>query len=277
MDNGTISKAAESLEMAQPTLSAQIKSLEDSLGFDLFTRRGKKLELTNQGKVAYEYAKNIFSMGTEMLESLQGDHQDFLPSLHIGALDSISKDIVARLVKTSSKFGPCKIKMIEGGLDFLVNELTTHKLDLILTTFLPHGENSTELTSKKISKKNIYFYGSEKFKDLKKNFPQSITGVPLIFPSSGFKLRNDLEDWAKLNGVNLNIQMEIQDVSLKKLIANSGLGIFASAAHTVSEEVKNKTLYKIGELSDVYEEIYLVTGKKNIPNHILKHILSNFS
>ena len=93
-EEGSVSKAAEKLRLGQPTLSAQLKQFEDSLGVALFERQHKKLILTEQGKLALDYAKNIFRMGSEMYEVLHDRLKPLKPSLHIGALDSIPKQIV---------------------------------------------------------------------------------------------------------------------------------------------------------------------------------------
>ena len=66
----SISRAAEKLLIGQPTLSAQLKQFEEQLGVLLFERQHKKLILTEHGKLALEYARNIFKMGGEMYEAL---------------------------------------------------------------------------------------------------------------------------------------------------------------------------------------------------------------
>lgn len=60
-EQGTVLGAAQKLHLGQPTLSAQLKQFEDTIGVQLFERKHKKLVLTEQGKVALDYAKNIFS------------------------------------------------------------------------------------------------------------------------------------------------------------------------------------------------------------------------
>lgn len=93
-EEGTVSKAAIKLRLGQPTLSAQLKQFEKNLGVQLFERHKKRLVLTEHGKVALDYSKNIFRMGSEMYEVLHDRLRPARPALHLGALDSVPKQIV---------------------------------------------------------------------------------------------------------------------------------------------------------------------------------------
>ena len=228
-EEGTVSKAAAKLRLGQPTLSAQLKQFEGTIGVQLFERHHKKLVLTEQGKVALDYSKNIFRMGSEMYEVLHDRLKPLKPSLHLGALDSIPKQIVLQLVKHAFRISPCQITLSEGKSDELIRELTAHSMDLMVTNFLPAGTDGKGLYPKSIAKKNVAFYGGPKFKTLRKGFPKSISGAPMVLPTYDSKLRQDLDHWAKLNKIELNIIIESQDISVKKLMAISEIGLIPTA------------------------------------------------
>ncbi len=275
-EEGSVSKAAEKLRIGQPTLSAQLKSFEDNLGVQLFERRHKKLILTEQGRVALDYSKNIFRMGSEMYEVLHDRLKPLKPSLHLGALDSVPKQIVLQLVKHALKISPCQITLSEGKSDELLRELFAHRIDLVVTNFLPAGTDSKGLYTKLITKKNVAFYGSPKFKSLRKGFPESVSGEPMIFPTYDSKLRQDLDHWAKLNKIELNILAESQDISIKKLMATSEMGLIPTATHTVTGQVLRGELVEIGRLKGVHEELFLVTAQRRIENHIASKLMASF-
>lgn len=275
-EEGTVSKAAEKLRLGQPTLSAQLKQFEDTLGVQLFERHHKKLILTEQGKVALDYAKNIFKMGSEMYEVLHDRLKPLKPSLHLGSLDSVPKQIILQLVKHAFRISPCQITLSESKSDELLRELSAHRIDLIVTNFLPSGTDAKGLYPKSISKKNVGFYGAPKFKFLKKGFPKSISGVPLILPTYDSKLRQDLDHWAKLNKIELNIITESQDVSVKKLMAINELGLIPTATHTVTDQIAQGVLVEIGQLQGVYEELFLVTAQRKIENPIAAKLRDSF-
>lgn len=275
-EEGTVSKAAEKLRLGQPTLSAQLKQFEDSLGVQLFERHHKKLVLTEQGKVALDYSKNIFKMGSEMYEVLHDRLKPLKPSLHLGALDSVPKQIVLQLVKQALKISLCQITLSEGKFDELFRELTSHRMDLMLTNFLPTGSDAKGLFPKSITKKNVAFFGAPKFRNLKKNFPQSISGAPVILPTYDSKLRQDIDHWAKLNKVELNIIIESQDISVKKLLAINELGLIASATHSITEQASRDELIEIGHLKGVYEELFMVTAQRKLENPIASKLRDLF-
>lgn len=276
-EEGTVSKAAEKLRLGQPTLSAQLKQFEETLGVQLFERHHKKLVLTEQGKVALDYSKNIFRMGSEMYEVLHDRLKSLRPSLHLGALDSVPKQIVLQLVKHAFRISPCQISLSEGKSDELLRELIAHRMDLMVTNFLPTGIDAKGLYPKSITKKNVAFYGAPKYKALRKGFPKSISGVPMIFPTYDSRLRQDLDHWAKLNKIELNIITESQDISVKKLMAVSELGLIPTATHTVTGQILRGELVEIGQLQGVYEELFLVTAQRKIENSIASKLRDTFA
>jgi LysR family transcriptional activator of nhaA len=275
-EEGTVSKAAEKLRVGQPTLSAQLRQFEESLGVQLFERNHKKLNLTEQGKVALDYAKNIFRIGSEMYEVLHDRLKPLRPSLHLGALDSIPKQIVLELVKKSFEISPCQITLSEGKFDEMLRELTAHRMDLMVTNFLPTGTEARGLYPKSISKKSVAFYGSGKFKSLRKGFPNSISGMPMILPTYDSKLRQDLDHWAKLHQIELNIVIESQDISVKKLMAINEMGLIPAASHSVSRQLLSGELQEIGKIQGVYEELFLLSAQRKIENSIASKLKSVF-
>lgn len=275
-EEGTVSKAAEKLRIGQPTLSAQLKQFEDSLGVQLFERQHKKLILTEYGKVALDYSKNIFRLGSEMYEVLHDRFKPLKPTLHLGALDSVPKQIVLQLAKQALKISPCQITLSEGKFDELHRELTAHRMDLIVTNFLPNGVGGKGLYPRSIAKKNVAFYAAPKFKHLKKDFPKSISGAPMILPTYDSKLRQDLDHWAKLNQIEMNIVVETQDISVQKLMATHALGLLPSTGHSVKDELNNSELIEIGKLQGVHEELFLVTAQRKIENPIVAELKDSF-
>lgn len=275
-EEGSVSKAALKLRVGQPTLSAQLKLFEDTLGVQLFERQHKKLILTEQGKVALDYSKSIFRMGSEMYEVLHDRLKPLKPHLHIGALDSIPKQVVVSLVQQAYQISACQITLSEGKAQELLRELGAHKIDLLLTNFMPTGLDAKGLYPRLITKKNVAFYGSPKFKALRKNFPASISGQPLILPTFDSRLRQDLEHWAKLQRIELNVIAESQDIAVKKLMAVEGLGIIPTAAHTVTAQVQQGELIEIGKLQNVHEDLLLVAAQRKIQNAIATKLMETF-
>jgi LysR family transcriptional activator of nhaA len=174
------------------------------------------------------------------------------------------------------QLGPCQITLSEGKPDELLRELSAHRVDLMVTNFLPAGVDAKGLSPRSITKKNVAFYASPTFCHLRKDFPQSLSGQPVILPTYDSKLRQDLEHWARIHHVDWDIVTESQDVSVKKLLAMHDLGLMAAAAHTVTRQVKEGTLVEIGVLQGVHEELFLVTAERKIENAIAAKLLTDF-
>jgi LysR family transcriptional regulator, transcriptional activator of nhaA len=275
-EQGTVVKAAQKLRLGQPTLSAQLKQFEDNLGVSLFERQHKRLVLTELGKVALEYARSIFKLGSEMLEVLHDRMHPLLPTLHIGALDTIPKRIVLQMTKQALKISDCQITLSEGNLEPLLRDLTSHRMDLLVSNRLPSGIDGKGLFPKLLTKKNIVFYGAPKFKELKKDFPHSISGVPVILPTHDCKLRYDIDHWAKSNQIDLNIVVESQDISMKKLLAVDGIGLVPTTDVSVARHLRLKDLVAIGSAKGVYEEIFVISAQRKLTNRIAAILMKEF-
>jgi LysR family transcriptional activator of nhaA len=275
-EEGSVSKAAEKLRLGQPTLSAQLKQFEDALGVQLFERQHKKLILTEQGQIALDYARNIFRMGSEMIEVLNDRVTPHKLALQVGALDSVAKQVVVQLAKQAYKFGDCSITLVEGKSDELLRELLTHKIDILITNFLHSGTDAKGLTHRLLTKKNIGIYGAPVFKSMRKGFPNNLSGQPMILPTYDSKLRYDLDHWSKNQGILLNVVAESQDIAVKKLMAINGLGLMPAAGHTVTRQILAGELVEIGQLQGVYEELYLVTATRKVENPIAAKLMKSF-
>jgi LysR family transcriptional regulator, transcriptional activator of nhaA len=275
-EEDSVSKAAEKLLLSQSTLSAQLKQFEEALGVKLFDRKHKKLTLTDQGKVTLDYAKNIFSLGNELYEVLSDKIVPSRVSLQVGALDSIAKQVTLQITKAAYKAGKCHVSILEGKADEIFRELVTHKLDLVITNYIPNGIGVKGLLHRTLSKQPINVYGSEKFKFLRKGFPESINAQPMILPTYDSQLRSDLEHWFKTKSIRVDSIAESQDIGLKKLMAIEGLGLIPAATHTVNRQILSGELFEIGKLNLVTEEIFLVSAQRKIENPIAKELFKSF-
>lgn len=270
---GGIARAAEKLLIGQPTLSAQLKQLEDMIGKPLFERRNRKLVLTDAGKAALDYANEIFRMGDEMLEVLKDKTAENQPHLQIGALDSVPKRILLSLIKKAYEIAPCTVSILEGKGDELLQELRAHRIDLIVSNYPSQIVEEEKLFSKSVAKLPVSVYGIEKFKTLKKNFPNSLNGIPFILPTAHSKLRHNLNHFLKLNNIQISAVAETQDTSLQKLMAQHGIGV----APFSEVEVKEQGLIKIGKLPGVYEEIWLISAQRKLENVIAASLMKSFT
>lgn len=271
---GSIARAAEKLRLGQPTLSAQLRQLEDMIGKPLFERRNRSLILTEAGKAALDYANEIFRLGEEMLEVLKDRAPDNQTHLQIGALDSVPKSMLQSLVLKAYDVGRCTVSILEGKGDELFRELYAHRIDLMLSNYPPPANEQTRVYSKSVAKLPVAIYGADKFLSLKKSFPKSLEGQPFVMPTGHSKLRHDLGHYFKLRSISVNPVAETQDTSLQKLLAGNGVGL---APLSETGDFKEFGLKKIGQLEAVHEEVWLISAQRKLENPIASKLMASFT
>jgi LysR family transcriptional activator of nhaA len=89
---GSLTRAAEHMNLSQSALSVQIQKLEHQVGHPLFQRVGKKLVLTEAGRIALDYADTMFKAGDELMSTLQGRPAASRQILRVGALTTLSRN-----------------------------------------------------------------------------------------------------------------------------------------------------------------------------------------
>ncbi len=271
---GSISKASEILKVGQPALSSQLKNLEEYLGVQLFERRNRKLFLTESGKVTLEYAKKIGSLGQELIQVIDDKMFDEEKlNLSVGALDSIPKHLICDIVDLAHKKTGCFLSIYEDSSDALLRQLLNHQIEVIISDHELHSLSGKNIFSKRIIKKPLQAYASPEFSHLKKKFPYSLDGAPIIVPTEHSKIRGDIEHFFELKNIRPKMIAETQDTSLQKILAAKGDGVIFLPNFTTKELVQNRQLVKIGTMKDIYCEYYLIYSKRIIENPALDLIL----
>ena len=273
---GSISKAAVKLKIGQPTLSAQLKQFEETIGIPLFEHQHRKLVLTEQGILALEYANEIFNLGDELLDVLHDRKVLTRPHVQFGALDSVPKHVVLSVAKAALKVGRCTVSFLEGNGEELMREMALHKIDLVISNYIPRIRDDLKIYSRSVAKFPVSIYGPKEFLHLKKDFPKSLENATFILPTAHSKLRHDIEHFFKARKINLDIAVETQDTALQKLMGVDGLGLIPLSSVAAQSYVKEKKLYEIGKIPGVYEEIFFLSLSRKIENPISSHIMRNF-
>jgi LysR family transcriptional activator of nhaA len=272
---GSIAQAAEKLNLGQPTLSTQLKQLEDSLGQKLFQREKKRLKLTEAGRIALEYSEEVFRLGSEMIDAIQDRILPNRVQIQIGALDSVPKNIVLELTRQAYKNSNCLVSILEGRENELFRELEAHRLDLIISNSPPPAEKSGVYV-RSVAKLEVLIWGHPKFKGLKKNFPLSLDGQPLILPTQHSQLRHELDHYFKSHQVRPDHLAETQDSSIQGLLGIAGMGLVPLSSYAAKNYFAEKELIPLGTLKNVHEEIWLITGKRRVENPVAEYLIKNF-
>lgn len=274
---GSIAKAAQKLRLGQPTLSAQLKQFESKIGIQLFERQHKKLILTDQGRIALEYASEIFRMGGEMIEVLHDRLRPERTHVQLGALDSIPKHLISRLVEHAYLRAPCSVSVLEGDGDMLTRELLAHRIDLMLTDYAPGISAGKKLHARSLGKLPVVVCASPKFKSARKGFPRSLERLPFVMPTSHSKLRLDLDHYFESLQIRVDVVAETQDTSLQKILGTRGVGLLPISALAVKGLLKKGELVELGRLQGVASEVFLVSAGRRIENPVSSRLFKEFS
>ncbi len=273
---GGIVKAAKKLRLGQPTLSTQLKQFEDQLGQKLFERRKKRLYLTEAGRIALEYAEEIFKLGDEMQDALGDRLKEDRIFMQLGSVDSIPKSIPLRLMQEAQSYGPCTVSIAEGANDLLLRDLRDHKLDLVLSNHPPSLSEAQGLYAKKIGSSPLIICASRSLAKNIKRFPQDLSGQPFIIPTAPSRVRSDFERYLKAEGIQAEIVAEVQDTSLQVLLATHSLGFLPITEHAASELIERKELISLGQAGQVQEEFWLIARERKIENPLASHVMKHF-
>ena len=263
---GTVIAAAERLRLAQPTISAQLKSLEDSLEHKLFEKSGRTLKLTETGELVFSYADEIFSLGTEMLNVVKQRPADVPVTLHVGVADILPKLIVSSLLRPALELDE-KVKIVayDGKPNELLAKLSIHGLDMVLTDIPMSPEVKIRAYNHLLGECPVSLYASpELAKKYKRNFPDSLNGAPMLLPTKTTTLRRSMDLWLETNDIHPEIVGEYEDSALLKLFGQDGLGIFPLPNVIEKEALKQFNIKPIGGMEGVSERFYAISLERKI-------------
>ncbi|MBP9682288.1 MAG: LysR family transcriptional regulator [Bacteriovorax sp.] len=272
---GSISKASEKLLIGQPALSAQLKQLEEELQIELFERKNRKLLLTDAGKVVLKYANDISSLGQELLQVVEKKSYTTKITLKLGALDSIPKQIVWEIAQKARTLGDCFISIIEGPQEELTTELLNRNIDCFISNQSGNFSRDKNMSAQSFVKAPVSIYGTKEFLSCKKNFPKSLSGIPMILPTHDSKLRHDLDYFFDSKKIKVLSELETQDTSLMKIFASQSAGVAALPDIAALNLVRDKILYKLGTLPNIIEEYWVISSKRTIDNPIATKLLKS--
>lgn len=273
---GSVTAAAARLRLATPTVSAQVRMLEEQLGERLFRRAGRGLAVTEAGRVAYRYPDEIFTLGRELEETLRGGPSGQRARLVVGILDSLPKMIVRPLLQPAL-VGAERVRLIcrEGRTDALVAALSLHELDVVLSDApLPAG-TAVRAHAHLLGRCGVTFVAATRLaQSHRKGFPASLDGAPLLMPSEGTTLRRALEHWLDGLGIRPVIVAELDDSALLKAFGQDGLGIFA-VPQVVEGAVKRQyDVEVVGRTDRVEERFYALTVRRRVEHPGVAAILA---
>lgn len=262
---GSIARASEELRLAPPTISNQLKTLESALGVKLLERQGRRLVLTDVGRTALRYADDIFRTGRELQRAVKGLSTGQRPRLVAGVVDVIPKRMAALLLQPAVEAHPDLVLVCrEGPLPQLLAALALHELDVVIADVPAPEDVKVKAFSHRLGDCGTTFFAGARHASLRRGFPRSLAGAPLLLPAQGTALRRALEAWLGALGIAPLVAGEFDDSALMKAFGARGLGAFA--APSVLEDVIRRQygVSVVGRAPDVRESFYAITVERRL-------------
>lgn len=269
-NEGHLGHAAARLNVSQSALSIQIRQLEDRLGHDLFDRVGRKLVLTEAGRIALDHSERIFGAGSELLAALR-QSSTARPPLRVGALSTLSRNFQLQFLSPILASNDTPITLKSGNIDLLLNDLQALALDVVLTTALPSGTTTTHFAAQRIDEQIVGVHGPAerlKYPDLR----SLLKHEPLILPTDS-AIRAAFENLIVQKGITPNIAADVDDMAMVRLLTREGLGVAIAPAVVFADEIANGLLATAPFDLNISEPFYAVTLPRSFPHPALAQLL----
>jgi LysR family transcriptional activator of nhaA len=263
---GSISAAGRELRLAPPTISAQLRTLEESLGERLFARSGRHLVPTETGLVVLQYADEIFSLGRELVDAVKDRPTGRPVRLIVGIADVLPKWVAYKLIQPALQLPErVQLKCREARPERLLADLAIHELDVILSDAPAPPLAKVKAFNHLLGDCGVVFLASEKqARRLRGRFPRSLDGAPLLLPSDNTSFRGSLDHWFDDHKIRPAIVGEFDDFALLHTFAEAGLGIFAAADVLESQFRTRHGLRRIGHTGDVRAHFYAISVERHL-------------
>jgi LysR family transcriptional activator of nhaA len=263
---GSVARAGRELHVTPQTISGQIQLLEQELKTELFARSGRRLELTEAGRFALGYAKEIFSLQSE-LEELIRLHPEGRPmEFRVGVSDATPESLAYRLLEPATHMPePVRIVCLEWKLDSLLSELAVHRLDLVLAdTPIPHSVD-VRAYNHRLGESSLTFFASHALAERRRApFPDCLDAMPMLLPGEDSALRSKLVRWLTRYKLRPTFVGEFDGSSLMTAFGEAGVGVFVAPTILEKEMQARHGVVALGATQEVVAEYFAISVERRL-------------
>jgi len=271
---GGVSAAAQALHVAQPTVSAQLRTLERSLGQKLFERHGRRLALTTHGEGVFRYADEIFSLGRELLQTVKGEPHAAPRRFRVGVSDALPKLTTYRLLEPALVMQPAlRLHVRIDKTERLLGELAIHALDLVIADAPMTPSLRVRAFNHLLGETSVSIFGTaELVRTVRRRFPASLAGAPMLLQTSNTAVRQSLDQWFDVHGIEPHVVGEVEDMAMLQTLGEHGLGLFVAPTVVRAEICRRYRVACAGELEKVREKFYAISVERRITHPAVRVI-----
>ena len=266
--HGSITKASQALHLTPQTISGQLRDLEESIGEKLFGREGRNLVLTETGRMVFSYADEMFQLGIELQDVLDGQTFGIKITVKFGVAMIVPKLLAYRVLEPVLQMNEStNLICHEAPLVDLLADMSIHKLDAVLSDCPINPSLNIRAYNHPLGGSGITFFSvPEHAKKLKKNFPRNLHDFPFLMPSKSSSLRMNLENWFDQHAIKPRVVAEFEDRALMKAFGERGTGVFTSPQTMEDDVLEKYGVRVIGRTDEVQENFYLISPERRIRN-----------
>lgn len=271
---GSLTRTARLMNLSQSALSIQIQKLEHQVGHALFERAGRKLALTEAGKIALDYADTVFKTGDELISTLKGRPVASRAVLRVGALTTLSRNFQLEFLKPLVGRSDVELIVRSGNMRDLLAQLEAHGLDVVLANSAAPRDARNLFRNHLLNEQPVSLVGHKTDRKGRRfRFPQDLQDRPLLLPSldSDIRLAFDrLLDAAQIRPV---ILAEVDDMAMLRLLARERRALTLVPPIVVRDELKAGILVEYCRIPELAETFYAIVQKRRFPNPLLAELL----
>jgi LysR family transcriptional activator of nhaA len=270
---GGLTRAAERLNLSQSALSVQVQKLEAQLGHPLFERQGKRLVLTEAGRIALDYADTVFEAGDELVNTLRGRPRTSRQTLRVGALTTLSRNFQLEFLRPLLGRQDVELVVRSGTLRELLAQLDAHAIDVVLSNAAVRRDSQTALHSHLLDQQPVSLVGRPVPGAAEFRFPDDLRDEPVLLPSLESDIRAAFDRALALAGVLPTILAEVDDMAMLRLLAREGRGLTLVPPIVVQDELRAGVLVERCRIPEVTESFYAIVQSRRFPNPLLSELL----
>jgi LysR family transcriptional activator of nhaA len=274
---GSLRRAAERMAVSEPSISAQIRLLEEALGEKLFRRTGRNLVLTDIGRLVFDYAEQIFPVGRELLTAVRQKSAGRLAPFNVGITDSVPKLVAREILKpVFALTEPFRMVCREGKIEDLLAQLAQHRLDLVLADEPAPGSLKFKSFTHSLGGCGVTFCAVGRLAgQLRRGFPESLQSAPAFLPTENTSLRRVVQAWFDRFNLRPRIVAEFEDSALLRVFAMDVESFFPVHAVAVEETVTRYGCKIVGEAEGCRHEFYAITAERRLRHPAIIAVTEN--
>ncbi|MUO80576.1 LysR family transcriptional regulator [Agrobacterium vitis] len=272
---GSLTRAAQHMNLSQSALSVQIQKLEHQMGHALFERVGKKLVLTEAGQIALDYADTVFKAGDELMSTLSGRPTSSRQVLRVGALTTLSRNFQLEFLRPLVGRSDVELIVRSGNMRDLLAQLEAHAVDVVLANSAAPRDARSLLRNHLLNEQPVSLVGRPRLGGQSFTFPHDLSTEPLLLPSLDSDIRVAFDRILEMAGIRPVILAEVDDMAMLRLLAREREGVTLVPPIVVRDELETGLLIEHCRIPEVTESFYAIIQKRRFPNTLLAELLEH--